>query len=291
MADIEKNPKGKNGQDRAVAFNKLWLDTYYYLGLSYAHKGDKTSALKQATDLRHIGRDDYADLLEDEINSIIGEENLIPQEIKWGGRTYVYDPYWKEYESLKYGDFDGDGEDEIVVSFMGQIKDSISHISFYLIYDVVDGRTQLVKEIVGREYLGEVRLIDLEKDGQKEIAIFSGGGAHSTSIYIYKYENGLYECIFKNGSACLVETDFEADRPIIKVGRAKWGTKVLTESGEEINWSYASGLHGDSLWQVYIWNGKEFIYDEKLSTTPEISEKEEAQRYVDKVTSLLEKKE
>lgn len=77
MANIEKNPKTKDGRDRAVAFNKLWLDTYYYLGLAYAHKGDKANALKQVIDLRHIGRADYADSLEDEINYINNETETV----------------------------------------------------------------------------------------------------------------------------------------------------------------------------------------------------------------------
>jgi tetratricopeptide (TPR) repeat protein len=74
MADIEKNPKTKDGKDRAVAFNKLWLDTYYCLGLAYAYKGDKVNALKQVVDLRHIGRNDYASSLEGEINYLINSE-------------------------------------------------------------------------------------------------------------------------------------------------------------------------------------------------------------------------
>ena len=40
-----------------------------------------------------------------------------------------------------------------------------------------------------------------------------------------------------------------------------------------------------------IWNGEEFIYDENLSTTPEISEKEELQRFLDKAKSLRKKTE
>lgn len=218
------------------------------------------------------------------------EDNLIPQEIEWKGDTYIYNPHWKEYESLKDGDFDGDGKNEIIVSFAGQMRDRSLPRPFYLIYDVINGKRKLVKTIIGNWYLGEVRIIDLEKDGQQEIAIFSHGGAHYTNLYIYKYKNDVYECIFEDGSACLIETDFEADKPVIKVGRAKWGTKIITEDGEEIDWSYASGGHGDSYWQVYVWNGKEFIYDEKSSTVSEISENEELLRYLDKAKSLMENK-
>ncbi len=99
MADIEKNPKTKDGQDRAVAFNKLWLDTYYYLGLAYAHKGDKSNALKQVSALRHIGRDDYADSLEDEINTFNTNafiEDLLNVEYYFNGRKTTY----KEWKPL-----------------------------------------------------------------------------------------------------------------------------------------------------------------------------------------------
>lgn len=93
-ADVEKNPKTKDGQDSAVVFNKLWLDTYYYLGLAYAYKGDKASALKQVSDLRHIGRDDYADSLEDEINVFI--DDLLNVDYYFNGRKTTY----KEWKPL-----------------------------------------------------------------------------------------------------------------------------------------------------------------------------------------------
>ncbi|MBU1044511.1 MAG: hypothetical protein KJ915_08985 [Candidatus Omnitrophica bacterium] len=214
------------------------------------------------------------------------KDSLIPQEITWEDNTFIYDPYWKDYESVSSGDFDGDKESEIIVSFMGRVKDGTWHRSFYLIYDVINGKEKLVKTIAGNDYIGEVQIIDLEKDNQKEIAIFSYGGAHSTDFCVYKYEKGIYECIFKNSSAYPIETDFERDKPIIKIGRAKWGTKVLTEDGEEIDWSCASGGHGDCYWQVYVWDGGKFTYDEKLSSTPEISEGEETQRYIDRAREV-----
>jgi len=223
--------------------------------------------------------------------SAIAQDTRIPQEIKFEGVTYFYDSHSKENESVKKGDFDGDGIDEIIVSFEAQEKDEFYGRPFYLIYDIIGGKEKLVKTIIGNEHLGKVQIIDLKNDNQKEIVIFSHGGAHYTNIYVYKYEDGAYECIFENGSACLVKVDFGAEKPIIKMGRANWGAKVKTEDGKEIDWSYADGGHGDCLWAVYVWNGKEFIYDSKLSTASEISEEEDVQQYLDKAESLMANKE
>ncbi len=70
QADIAKNPKTKDGKDRSVAFFKDWLDSYYYLGLAYAKKGDEKAAFEQVATLKIIGRSDYADTLESEIKQI-----------------------------------------------------------------------------------------------------------------------------------------------------------------------------------------------------------------------------
>lgn len=70
LAENEKTSPLKDGQTRVIAWDQTWLQTYYYLGLAYAHKGDKAGALKQVKDLRTIGRDDYADALMEKIKSL-----------------------------------------------------------------------------------------------------------------------------------------------------------------------------------------------------------------------------
>jgi hypothetical protein len=111
-----------------------------------------------------------------------------------------------------------------------------------------------------------------------EIIFWQNGGMHYTNLDIYKYTKGEIKQVFSNGSACPVEADFKAEKPIIKIGRANW---------EQEGWNYASG---EPLWQVYVWNGKEFVYDKNLSTTDEIKEDEEVNRFVDKVKGLMDNK-
>ena len=116
--------------------------------------------------------------------------------------------------------------------------------------------------------MGEVEFISLNKDETQQIVAWSTGGTRYTNIDIYRYQSGKLDNIFNNGGACPIEADFQAEQPMIKVGR----TNREKEEGSEERAEY--------LWQVYLWDGEKFIYNEELSTTPEISETEEIQRYI-----------
>ena len=135
------------------------------------------------------------------------------------------------------------------------------------------------------DHLDKVEFISLNKNGIKQIVAWSEGGMNYIGIAIYGYKDGGLYSIFKNGG-CGMEADFNAEKPIIKVGRANWGAKVTQEDGTKTEWCYAN----EPLWQVYVWNGKEFIYDKKLSSTSEISEDEESQRFLKKAHEFLDKK-
>ena len=74
--------------------------------------------------------------------------------------------------------------------------------------------------------------------------------------------------IFNNPGACPIEVDFQIEQPMIRVGRTNW---------EKENWD---NENGEYLWQVYLWDGEKFVYNQELSTTPEISETEEIRRYI-----------
>ena len=216
-----------------------------------------------------------------DVRYIDAEGDLIPQQIEWEGTIYNLAAWEDEHKGVRYGDFDGDGVDEMIASFRCSPEGTEYPQPFHLIYDVIDGKPKLVKTIApDNNYLGEIRIIDLEKDGKKEIAIFTHGGAHYTSLLIYKYEQGEYKCIFDNGSACGVKFMDKTPIPSIKIGRANWDSKVKLEDGTEINWSYSA----EPLWEIHMWENGKFTYKPDLSSSKRLSEEEEFKRYFNEAT-------
>jgi len=153
-------------------------------------------------------------------------------------------------------DLDNDGEDEIITVYQKwDLLDTPNPWRSESIVSVFYSGDIKIDSFSMPEVMKKIEFVSLNKDGNKCIVAWSHSGMHYTNLAIYKYEDGkLYE-IFKNGSACSVELDSEADKPMIKVGRANWSQE---------GWCYASG---EPLWQVYVWDGEEFVYDEQLSTT------------------------
>lgn len=191
-------------------------------------------------------------------------ENIIPSSFEYDGVHYKYDEFFKELESIAKADIDGDSKEETIVMFQTRDDTADAPQAFVFIY----GQDYEFR-IPIYDNPGKIEAIDIDHDGKKELFLFSHGGMHYTNLFVYKYEGkkGLHQ-LFKNGSACPVELEFKDGVPIIKVGRANWKDK---------DWCYASP---EPLWQVYVWNGKKFIYNRRLSTTPEISEWKEVKRTV-----------
>jgi hypothetical protein len=175
------------------------------------------------------------------------------KEFKYDNKTYYYISNWKKYERALYADLDYDGQNEAVISFAAGTKpdgwkegDVIFYMPFYQIYKKTGKEYALVKTIVGHQYLGGISVQDFSKDGRKQLVIWSSGGEHYTDIYIYEWREGEYKKIFENGSACEVRLESNKKIPEIWIGREDWNNK---------KWSYSD----EPLWEVYVWNGKEFV--------------------------------
>jgi hypothetical protein len=184
------------------------------------------------------------------------------------------------YADIKTYDVDinNDGKDELVVVYQQYTfpERTVPYASETIVVVYKRFDFEKIGQFSMPERFDKIEFVSLNKDGVKQIVAWSDSGMHYTNIAIYGYKNGeLYE-IFENGSACLVETDFKAKRPMIKVGRENW---------EQEGWCYATG---EPLWQVYVWNGKEFVYNKKLSTTPEISEQEATVRFINTVKERMQ---
>lgn len=191
---------------------------------------------------------------------LLSYADTIPREFEYNGEVYKYDEGFREYESTVKADIDGDGKKETIVSFQTRLGEVRVPVAFAFIFD--DDKVAPVK-VQLNDYPGEIKTYDFDKDGDEELILFSHGGMHYTHVDVYDYKNHNPVLMFENGSICPVEFSVENGVPMIKVGRAKWGEK---------DWSYASG---DYLWEVYVWDGRAFVYRKELSTSPKKGECED----------------
>lgn len=174
-----------------------------------------------------------------------------------------------KYESYTI-DLDNDGEMELITveqKFATVFNDRPPLPTKGVITVFKQDGTEAGKFFMPNE-MGEVEFVNLNKDETQQIVAWSTGGAKYTNFDIYGYRSGRLYNIFNNGGACPIEVDFQIEQPMIRVGRTNW---------EKENWD---NENGEYLWQVYLWDGEKFVYNQELSTTPEISETEEIRRYI-----------
>lgn len=72
-----------------------------------------------------------------DIRHIDAKGDLIPQQIEWEGTIYNLAPWEDEQKGIRYGDFDGDGVDEIIASSRYSPEGTEYPQPFHLIYDVI----------------------------------------------------------------------------------------------------------------------------------------------------------
>lgn len=176
-------------------------------------------------------------------------------------------------------DLNGDGQAETII--VEDIYDESNSPELFL-REAIETSVRVMKadgsvsaEVRVPNERPRVSFIDLRHDRSRQIVIWTMGGAHYTNLAIFDYRDGVLDPLFINGSACEVVGDFEVTPPTIRVGRANWS---------DPNWNYASGV---PLWNVYAWNSRTFVFDDKKSTTRETVEEEEVMQYVDKVAKSV----
>jgi len=107
----------------------------------------------------------------------------------------------------------------------------------------------LVDKVAIPGHIRRVEAISLNKDNIKQILVWFETGDHYRSIAIYGLkDNELYE-IFRNGSPTGIETNFESPLPSIRINIAK----------EANNMVYSMPEAKSNDWQIWFWNGKEFL--------------------------------
>lgn len=190
-----------------------------------------------------IGANIIGSYFEDEVVSLYGKEYSVDDNPRQIGINY---------------DFDRDGKKELLIGFQGISKDSTkTSLSFLIAY----GEGHKILQIFnGNDRFVDVELVDIDSDSIKEIIFHSAGGAHYSSIDIYKYHKGSFKLIFSNGSSCGFET--QEDPFVIKIYR---------EEFDNPKWCYAMETNRYEIWK---WDGKKLSYNKALSTSKLITEEE-----------------
>jgi len=190
------------------------------------------------------------------------------------GRDYIYDESYKKYEKKIEADIDGDGMDETIWSFTTTSDDDIRiHLCVTIIYKIVGDKRTIVKTIIDGERPEELYADDFDNDGAEEIVLLTGSGMHYTNINVYQYQGDDYSPIFEDGSANEVYFDGKVDPPVIKVGRNNF---------QKEGWS----MMDEPLWEVYQWNGKQFVYSQELSSTQKVGAWQDVENYVEQYKKL-----
>lgn len=198
----------------------------------------------------------------DRDNKIVDkEEDLGAKVFKWNGKSYTVHggiaekPLYPspkrvsaDIKSYKV-DLDNDGKKEIITT-EGKIEKDINFMIESII-TVTSADKKHKDSFSMPERLEKIEFISLNRDGRKQIIAQSHSGMHYSNLAIYGYRDGALYKIFGNGSACGIETDFKADRPLIKIGVPNF---------EKEGWSYAD----EPLWEIYAWNRKTFVAEKRL---------------------------
>ncbi|MDD5195798.1 MAG: hypothetical protein PHQ96_09025 [Candidatus Omnitrophica bacterium] len=193
-----------------------------------------------------------------------GQDIKLPCAIKHEGKLYLRDPHLGEHEQIVKHDVDGDGQEEFIARVKGEPQDAPAR-AFTVIYKLTSNKLVPVKTIIGGDSPSEINFFDIDGDKIDEIIAYDHSGNHYATIMVYSFKNNGYKCLFKNGTACYVcELKTDASPIRIIIGRENW---------EDKEFCYANSSE-KSLLEVWIWDGKQFVYSAQSSTTPAISEEE-----------------
>jgi len=142
-----------------------------------------------------------------------GPERAVTAPVKtWHeDRNWVYDRTWKDKDIYLEADLDLDGEEEVVIGYVGFYKPPkerqeegprmftlpkkeipiIENRVFYKIYDRdAGGHWQCVRTLTGLESPGEVLVVNLPDAGTPGLLILSGGGEKYKDISLYRWQEG-----------------------------------------------------------------------------------------------------
>jgi hypothetical protein len=153
-------------------------------------------------------------------------------------------------------------EDAVIVGVDAKTSNRINQ-AYALVYAPRDGQMQLIAELPLREHVERFQKAWVNTD--EPVLVINGiSGAHFMDLWVYRFANGEPDLLFANGSAAGAEFRYDITTPVptIWIGVEDWG---------DPNWSFANG---ERRWNVYTWDGDEFMYNERLSSAREMGPEE-----------------
>jgi len=194
----------------------------------------------------------------------------------------IPDETTEEVKQAEAVDLDGDGKVEYIIGIQSREKEVIPNGLLRICSSENCAGNDLLRETRIGDYFDRFEFVSLNQDRTRQILAWGMSGAHHTDLSVLNLENGKIIELFAKGSAAGVwfksSTEGKSGKPEIWVGRANWS---------DPKWDYA---HGERLWETHVWEGKQFVYDEQLSTSPLKSEMEEISGFVGKYQQLVEAK-
>ncbi len=144
-------------------------------------------------------------------------------------------------------DLDGDGLKEFI-----KIEDGLSADSKGAVVVLAADKSKIGDFAFSGKFT-RVEFVDLDSDGNQQLALWALEGTHYNSLIIYGLKNNRVYKIFDKSSPCPIEIETHSAIPKVKVGIPR-----LQEKG----WTYED----EPDWQVWVWSGERFIPDHFFQT-------------------------
>ena len=158
-------------------------------------------------------------------------------------------------------------EDAVVVGIDARTGDGL-HQGYVLVYARKEQQMVLQAELPLRERFERFEKAWVNRD--EPVLVINGfSGNHFMDLWVYRFTGGQPELLFADGSAAGAEFRYDVTTPVPTI----W---IAAEDWTDPNWSFATG---DRRWMVYTWNGREFVYNERVSSARETSVQERLALY------------
>lgn len=174
----------------------------------------------------------------------------------------------QEIVEIQRADLGPGMEESVVVGLDARTTDGLEQ-AYALVYTRKESAMALVAELPLRERFERIEKAWVNRF--EPVLVLNGfSGNHFMDLFVYRFAaNGEPELLFANGSAAGAEFRYDITSPIPTI----W---IAVEDWSDPNWNFASS---DRRWNIFTWTGRQFIYNERLSSARELSVEERVSQY------------